>query len=86
VKDPVAGSLNPLVSGPDFYDYQGESRSFEALAALFGSVENQTVLGPDGAEMVTVGVASVGLFPMLGVEPQLGRSFTACPAPSQGST
>ena len=73
----VAGNLNPLVSGPDFYDYQAESRSFEGLEALFGSLENQTVLGADGAEIVTLGVASVGLFPMLGVEPQLGRSFTA---------
>ena len=72
-----SGKLNPLVSGPDFYDYRAESRSFEALEALSGSVENQTVLGADGAEMVTLGVASVGLFPMLGVQPKLGRWFTA---------
>lgn len=73
----VAGNLNPLVSGPDFYDYQAEARSLEALEALGGDLENQTVLRPNGPEMATLGVASVGLFPMLGVEPHLGRFFTA---------
>jgi putative ABC transport system permease protein len=64
-----------IVSQPNWEDWQRQSRSFEHMAIwenlpfnLAGDREPEQVLG-----MRT----SHGLFPMLGVRPQLGRTFTA---------
>jgi putative ABC transport system permease protein len=67
---------NPfIVSAPNWQDWQRQSTSFEQMAIwenlrfnLAGDAEPEQVLG-----MRT----SSGLFAMLGIEPQLGRTFTA---------
>ena len=72
VNDP--GSVS-IVSAPNWQDWQRQSTSFEHMAIwenlrfnLSGDAEPEQVFGMR---------ASSGLFPMLGLEPQLGRTFTA---------
>ncbi len=61
------------VSAPEFRDYQQLNRSFSDLAAIeIGSFN----LGVKGSPMRAVGAAvSPSLFPMLGAQPLLGRTF-----------
>ena len=71
----VADPENPfIVSAPNWQDWRRQSTSFEHVAIwenlrfnLAGEEEPEQVLGMR---------ASSGLFPMLGVQPQLGRTFT----------
>jgi putative ABC transport system permease protein len=71
----VANPENPfIVSAPNWQDWRRQSTSFEQIAIwetlrfnLAGEQEPEQVLGMR---------ASSGLFPMLGVRPQLGRTFT----------
>ena len=65
------------VAAPDFFDWQRSATSFEGLAAHTFSEMNKWVLMGDGpAEMVQVVQASASLYPLLGVEPLLGRWYT----------
>ena len=64
-----------IVSQPNWEDWQRQSRSFERMAIwenlnfnLAGDAEPEQVLGMR---------VSHGLFPMLGINPQLGRTFSA---------
>ena len=69
------GKVNPM-SGPDFIDYRSQSRSFAATALYTTASMNFT---GTAVPPVRLSVASVGarFFDVLGVRPQLGRSFTA---------
>ena len=68
--------MNPfIVSAPNWQDWQRQNTSFEQMAIwenlrfnLAGDAEPEQVAGMR---------ASSGLFPMLGIRPQLGRTFTA---------
>lgn len=64
-----------IVSAPNFRDWQQQASSFERMAIWANQQFNVATL----AEPVQVlGMrASSSLFPMLGVQPQLGRTFTA---------
>jgi len=63
------------VSAPEFRDFQQLNRSFTDLAAINGGSVN---LGVKGSPQRVVGAAvSPGLFPMLGAQPLLGRTFLA---------
>ncbi|MEO5896596.1 MAG: ABC transporter permease [Vicinamibacterales bacterium] len=64
-----------IVSAPNWLDWQRQSTSFEHMAIwenlrfnLSGDADPEQVFGMR---------VSSGLFPMLGLEPQLGRTFTA---------
>jgi hypothetical protein len=61
------------VSAPDLLDFQRDQRSFEGL----GAYQNKEYeLGGSGAPERIVGArVTANLFPLLGVEPVLGRSF-----------
>ena len=62
-------------SFPDFFDYRGQSQSFSAMAAYTGA---GTVLTGVGDAQELDGVAVDGdFFEVLGVQPLLGRGFTA---------
>jgi putative ABC transport system permease protein len=63
------------VSYPDFMDYQAQSRAFERLAA-YGS-RNYTLTTNEGAARLRGAVATSDLFPLLGVNPLVGRTFEA---------
>jgi putative ABC transport system permease protein len=63
------------VSAPEFLDLRRMARSFEALGAYTTGSANIT--GGDEPVRVRVARVSAGLFPVLGVQPELGRAFTA---------
>jgi putative ABC transport system permease protein len=77
----VGNQSLPAVSPGDYLDYQERSRLFEGFAAASGP----QVIGATGAlngrdgttERVNVGPVTANFFPLLGVEPMLGRHFTA---------
>lgn len=61
------------VSAPEFRDFQQLNRSFSDLAAIGSGSVN---LGVKGSPQRVVGASvSPSLFPMLGVQPLIGRSF-----------
>ena len=62
------------VSYPNFLDWQHENRSFSSLAAFRADNFNLTGLGEP--ERVKVNMISATFFPIFGVQPALGRSFT----------
>ncbi len=62
------------VSYPDFQDFQRESPAFEAVEAHRGA-GSLVLAGPEGPERIDVDAVSAGLFPLLGVEPVVGRQF-----------
>ena len=61
-------------SPPDFVDYRRENHVFHDLAAFYS--DDAALGGDEGATLHTAGVVSSGLFPILGVQPALGRTFT----------
>src|SRR5262249_51712389 len=79
----VGNQSLPAVSPNDFRDYQQRSQLFEAFAAASGP----GVVGSTGAlsgtgdgretEHVDVVPVTANFFPLLGVNPMLGRHFTA---------
>ena len=74
------GEINPWLSGPDYVDYRDKSRSFTALEAFFANPLEVTATAGQAADRVQALIASVGLFPTLGVSMFLGRPF----APEEG--
>lgn len=71
----------PAVSARDYLDYRAEARVFEDFAAGSGGrlVGVHGVLGGEGEppELVRVAAVDAHFFPLLGVEPALGRGFRA---------
>ena len=62
------------ISYPNFLDWQKMNRSLSAIAAYRGS--NYTLSGEGKPEHLTGAMISADFFPLLGVQPLLGRSFT----------
>jgi predicted permease len=62
------------ISYPDFLDWQRENRSFSALAAYRSEDFNLTNMGEP--ERLKAGMVSATFFPIFGVKPLLGRTFT----------
>ena len=69
------GESHMSVALPNFRDWREQSQSFETLAAYRGVT--YTLTGSGDPELVGVGLATADLFSTLGVEPLLGRSFSA---------
>ncbi|MBI3665164.1 MAG: ABC transporter permease, partial [Acidobacteria bacterium] len=66
--------LERMPSSPaDIADWRKESRSFESIAAF--NRWQATLTGQGEPEQINGGRASAELFPMLGVQPTLGRAF-----------
>ena len=68
--------LNTLLSGPEYRDLQQDNRWFAGASAI---LEGTFALTDDGAEpwQARAVAASPSLFPLLGVRPFQGRTFTA---------
>jgi putative ABC transport system permease protein len=62
------------ISYPNFLDWQRDNRSFEAMAAYRSTYGSITGIGQ--AEEVHAQRVSANFFPILGVNPILGRNFT----------
>lgn len=61
-------------SHPDFAVFAREQKSFDALGSF--QSEHVAITGRGEPERISVSRVSASLFPMLGVQPVLGRSFT----------
>jgi len=62
------------ISYPNFLDWQRENKSFALLAAYRGDSLNLT--GQGEAERLRTAMISWSFFPVLGVNPAMGRNFT----------
>jgi putative ABC transport system permease protein len=67
------GLNEEVVSVPDFTDWKERSRSLDSLTAAFGAAHYLT--GVDQPVRVSSYHVSASLFPLLGVQPMLGRTF-----------
>ena len=79
-----SGTINPMVSVQDYFDYREQSRSFSSLDAYFFGPIEITVTTNEGAQREDMLPVSPGLFPTLGVNMFLGRSFTVPEADANG--
>ena len=73
--NPKAGGDGFPVSYPDFYDWRAQQHSFERLAAFHQ--RSLTLTGAGEAARLNGATVTADLFPLLGITPQLGRSFTS---------
>jgi putative ABC transport system permease protein len=71
--DPRRGRMRIGASPADFVDWKERSRSFESLGAISFGTLNLT--GIDTPLRVRTAKASVDVFPALGIEPTIGRTF-----------
>jgi len=66
------------VTVPDFRDWQGQSRSFEQIGAhTLAAMDQMTLLGVGEPEPVHGTNATYDLFSTMGIQPIVGRAFTA---------
>jgi predicted permease len=63
------------LSGADLADWQTENRTFTELDAFLG--RSEVSLGPAESDRIKSACIGPRVLPMLGVEPMLGRNFTA---------
>ncbi len=71
--DPKRGFTMNMVSAGDYLDWREQSRSFEQLAAF--NVWSGNLTGTDEPERLQGSIVSPDLFPLLGMNPILGRTF-----------
>src|SRR5487761_552822 len=71
----VANFQESSISYPNFLDWQRDNRSFASLAAYRS--DNFNLTGAGVPERVRVEMVSANFFEALGVQPVLGRAFTA---------
>jgi putative ABC transport system permease protein len=79
------GAPSGPVSGPDYYDYRAQCRSFESLAALVNAAPPGTLSGGREPELVRAGFITWDLFRTLGVAPAAGRDFAPEDAKGPGA-
>ena len=68
------GFKQASISYLNFLDWQKDNRTFASMAAY--RVDDYNLTGMGEAERVKVEMVSAGFFPILGVNPILGRNFT----------
>jgi len=74
-ESPEDKSIKTGASGPDFEDYKVQSHSFENLAELLPHF-TYTLVGQGEPRTVICTGVSYDFFPMLGLQPLLGRLYT----------
>lgn len=76
VWDRLAGLDLPRVnaSPPEYMDFQAATEIFDAVAAFLGPA-NVSLTGSGTPERVRAAIVAPGMFPLLGVEPAIGRGF-----------
>ena len=63
---------------PDFEDWRNQTHSFAQMAAYtFQAMNRITLVGQGEPEVVQATNATADLFPTMGIQPLLGRAFTA---------
>ncbi|HEY6372632.1 MAG TPA: ABC transporter permease [Candidatus Sulfotelmatobacter sp.] len=74
-ESPEEKSIKTGASGPDFQDYREQNRSFEGLAELLPHFTYSLTGQGEPRNVICTGI-SYDFFPMLGVQPLLGRLYT----------
>src|SRR5436853_5809520 len=74
VKDPETGSLQSAYSYPNFEDVRDQNHVFEQVAAYYNTTAFLRI--GDEPERLRGTYASADLFPLLGVNPVVGRTFS----------
>lgn len=74
--DRTSGTTREPASLPDYLDFRDRTRTFQSLAAVMAGEANLTPLTGDPVRLASLDVTS-SFLPLIGVEPRLGRSFTA---------
>lgn len=69
-----SGSASTVVGSAPFVVIKAQSQSLAGVAAY--SAGDMTLAGPGSAERVLTGSVTADFFPLLGVQPALGRNFT----------
>jgi putative ABC transport system permease protein len=65
----------PGIAAFEYLDWQQQNQSFEQVAAY--STENFNLTGGDEPEQITAAQVTANFFPLLGVQPVVGRAFRA---------
>ncbi|HMJ61045.1 MAG TPA: ABC transporter permease, partial [Bryobacteraceae bacterium] len=69
---------NAQVAYPDFADWQGQTKTFEQIAAYtFQGLQQFNLVVNGEPEQVDASLVSGNLLPTLGLQPALGRNFTS---------
>ncbi len=74
-KDPDTGTLYSSYSLPNFEDIRDRNQVFEHVAAL--NITTEFLRSGDGPERLRGANVSAELFPLLGVKPLIGRTFSS---------
>ena len=69
------GSRNTTISGPDFFDWRAQNRSFEALSYFTGSGEASVTVS-NVSDYTTITRVAPGYFRVFGATALVGRLFT----------
>ena len=69
------GSRNTTISGPDFFDWRAQNRSFEALSYFTGSGEASVTVN-NVSDYTTITRVAPGYFRVFGATALVGRLFT----------
>jgi putative ABC transport system permease protein len=70
-----SGNRNTTISGPDFFDWRAQNRSFEALAYFTGSGEASVTVN-NVSDYTTITRIAPGYFRVFGATAVVGRLFT----------
>lgn len=81
----INGAPSGPVSGPDYYDYQAQCRSFQSLAAMVNIAAPGTISGGREPELARAGFVTWDLFRTLGAAPSSGRDFAEEDAKGPGA-
>jgi predicted permease len=73
---PRQGEMEPWTAVQDFFDLRQRSQSFSAMAAI-SPVWSDILTGAGPAERLETLYVSASFFPMLGAQPEIGRTFNA---------
>ncbi|MCW5559152.1 MAG: ABC transporter permease, partial [Verrucomicrobiae bacterium] len=68
------GSSSSVIGGSTFVEVKAQSQSLARIAAYSGG--EMTLTGDGPAERLEAGAVTADFFPLLGVQPALGRNFT----------
>ena len=69
------GARNGTISGPDFFDWRAQSRSFEALSYFTGGGEGSVTVN-NASDYATLSRTAPGFFRVFGASASVGRLFT----------
>ena len=69
------GARNTTISGPDFFDWRAQARSFEALSYFTGAGETSVTVN-NVSDYTAVARVAPGYFDVFGATPLMGRLFT----------